>query len=687
MLKKYVVLVIVLVFASNMMAQSAWKNYNTANSDIGGNTIRSYIKIDSKDNKWFFTSDGNVNSYILTKFDGTNWTNYKNPASVGQIIIDKVDNIWVGSADKLHKFDGIKWTTYIPSMTLSIDGQFESLAADKQGNIWVGTFEDGLFKFDGINWTKMKNGTGTVRSIFVDASNNIWICQDGDGLSKFDGTNWTKYNVPNSSGGILVTIDNKDNKWIVNYKNELLKFDGSNWTNYNISNNDKLSGSICSIASDNHNNVWVAVSSTFSNGGVNGGGCGVSKFDGVSWINYTRDNSYIVSSNVNSIAIDSKGDKWIGSDKGIFKLTGLGNSNLCKPYTPADYITCKNFARCSGNSFSALYSLDKSASNTYTWIDEKNNLLNNKNIDSQIVKTSGKYILKIEDSVCFRTIETNVIITDTLPAIKDLCMVTNQNGHNLLLWDNTSNNYIIKYRIYKENHTTSKYDLIYEQSKKKLSEWLDTLSSNQIERYKLAVVDSCGNESAQSIHHTTILLSSNLGINGTVNLAWNPYEGFDYQNFEIWRSLDGVNYNLLSSVANKTYAYIDYNPPVTGYYQIRIVNPTTCNPSVRNISSVISNTVDKNGKIIHVAGLEDEMTKTVSFRIFPNPNQGVFHIENVQPNTIFSLFDLTGQKVYEQISTNTSLEVTLGQQVNKGIYFLQASYQGNILGSEKIIIE
>jgi hypothetical protein len=102
---------------------------------------------------------------------------------------------------------------------------------------------------------------------------------------------------------------------------------------------------------------------------------------------------------------------------------------------------------------------------------------------------------------------------------------------------------------------------------------------------------------------------------------------------------------------------------------------------------VISNTVDKNGKIINVASLEDKLTKIVSFRIFPNPNQGVFNIENVQPNTIFSLFDLNGRKVHEQISTNTSLEVTLGQHINKGIYFLQASYQGNILGLEKLVIE
>ena len=60
---------------------------------------------------------------------------------------------------------------------------------------------------------------------------------------------------------------------------------------------------------------------------------------------------------------------------------------------------------------------------------------------------------------------------------------------------------------------------------------------------------------------------------------------------------------MLSTVANNTYAYIDHNPPATGYYQIRIVNPTACNPSVRGINSVISNTVDKNGKIINVVTL------------------------------------------------------------------------------------
>jgi hypothetical protein len=266
-------------------------------------------------------------------------------------------------------------------------------------------------------------------------------------------------------------------------------------------------------------------------------------------------------------------------------------------------------------------------------------------------------------------------------------MVTTTNNHNLVVWENINNTFANKYRIYKQSKLNSNYELVHEQSKKENSTWLDTNSSNQIERYKLSILDACGRETELSENHTTILLSSNLGSNSTVNLAWNPYEGFSYKNFEIWRSTDGITFNLLSTVANNTYAYIDNNPPATGYYQIRIVNPTTCNPSVRNISSVISNTVDKNGKIINVASLEDKLTKIVSFRIFPNPNQGVFNIENVQPNTIFSLFDLNGRKVHEQISTNTSLEVTLGQHINKGIYFLQASYQGNILGLEKLVIE
>ena len=44
-------------------------------------------------------------------------------------------------------------------------------------------------------------------------------------------------------------------------------------------------------------------------------------------------------------------------------------------------------------------------------------------------------------------------------------------------------------------------------------------------RYKIASVDDCCNESILSLHHKTIHLTSNVGLNADINLIWSHYEG------------------------------------------------------------------------------------------------------------------------------------------------------------------
>jgi ligand-binding sensor domain-containing protein len=59
---------------------------------------------------------------------------------------------------------------------------------------------------------------------------------------------------------------------------------------------------INSIAIDSSGNKWI---------GKNGSG--LSKFDGRIWINYYQSNSGLPSDNVTSIVIDSTGNIWIGT--------------------------------------------------------------------------------------------------------------------------------------------------------------------------------------------------------------------------------------------------------------------------------------------------------------------------------------------------------------------------------------
>lgn len=80
------------------------------------------------------------------------------------------------------------------------------------------------------------------------------------------------------------------------------------WTNFTTANSGLVNDYINSIAEDTSGNMWF---------GTNGG---VSKFDGTTWTNYTTANSGLVSDTVNAIAIDDQNKIWFGTMAGVSKF-------------------------------------------------------------------------------------------------------------------------------------------------------------------------------------------------------------------------------------------------------------------------------------------------------------------------------------------------------------------------------
>ena len=666
MIKNYFKLIVALFYTFNSFGQSDWTLYNKTNSGIADNNITS-IAIDVQGNKWVGTQNG------LSKFDGVNWTTFNMSNSgipsnvINSVTIDSQGNKWIGTNSGFAKFDDINWTNYnLPNNTDYIfSNLIRSIAIDSKDNKWI-TSDSCLYKFNGTNFVNYKvNNDGYLGRVYpriaIGKNDVIWVGAGLHGLSKIEGNNQTFFNNVSEGGGFGISsiyIDSKDNIWLNGFGN-CYKFDEK--TASKIKMYDKKI--FCAL--DLKGNSWfLDYSSSYCDG--------LAKFDGQNWTNYNSKNSGISCNDIKSLVLDVQGNKWLVTNNGLQKLAGDGISTLCNNLSTA--VIYKTKARCKGNSFGVLFSIEKNPSYTYIWKDANNNLLSPKNSDSLIVNSNGNYKLKVQDNVCFISTELNIEINDTFPETKQICMVTNQNGHNLVIWENADNNFISKYRIYKQNHTTSQYELAHEQSKHEVSEWLDILSANQVERYKLTVMDSCGSESPLSENHTVILLSSNVGLNGTVNLAWNPYEGFNYQNFEIWRSTDGVNFNLLSNVANNTYAYIDNNPPSIAYYQVRITKLNGCVPSAKSVTSVNSNIISKDGKSLGIKSIENE-----KLTIYPNPTKGTITLNSSVSmlGKSFDIIDITGRVMFKS-SINTISQVINIESFERGTYFIKSSDSNSI---------
>ena len=80
-----------------------------------------------------------------------------------------------------------------------------------------------------------------------------------------------------------------------------------------------------------------------------------------------------------------------------------------------------------------------------------------------------------------------------------------------------------------------------------------------------------------------------------------------------------------------------------------------------------------------------------NFSVYPNPNNGTFHIQlnEVVSDFKISIFDVTGKTVYtNEFSQNSDLvkEIKIEEEISKGIYFMNIKTNDGLV-TKKIIIE
>jgi hypothetical protein len=594
--------------------------------------------------------------------------------------------------------DDIIFDIYANKENLGITGQIsgsvvfgsgantKTIVSNGKEDIFVSLYTD----LGELKWIRNAGGTKTDfgKSIYLDSSNNVFITgtffdTDGKGVDFDPSTRTYKLSSSisqnafiwnlNSNGDFIDAysiggygVDNgvsiyKQNKNVYASGNFESSFSFGNKTHTSNGKSDIFEINLdlfCTELSLIKPNKTEICSYEFTNLSSN--------YPTNSLFSWYRD-GILISNNSTLDNINTTGNYYLSVDYSGCKSTSLPIFIKVneKPKASISYIGQANF--CKGDSILLI----AKGGNKYIW----NDLIEN---DSIYIKQSGSYNVKVLDlNNCFDN--SNLYVNTTLPLSEEICLVTCTNNMNKIIWNNTDNLNKKSYKIYKQSKLNSQYEAVFEQPASILSQWIDSNSTNQLERYKISVIDSCGNESELSKNHTTIALSSNLGVNGTVNLAWNAYEGFIYDNFEIWRSEDGTNFMKISSVANNTFIYIDNNPLKNSYYQIRINKNEECLPKKRGINYVESNIISKEGKSLKINDLKLDLPT-----IYPNPSQGVLTIDNLEHliNESIIIQDLTGRIVYETKIINSKQNFDL-IGISTGSYLVISNKQ--FLG--KLIIQ
>jgi hypothetical protein len=314
---------------------------------------------------------------------------------------------------------------------------------------------------------------------------------------------------------------------------------------------------------------------------------------------------------------------------------------------------------------------------------------------------AGNYTLKVTDAgSCIGT--ANIVVPSAPPLPITICEVTVDNAtqKNMIVWDKSGAKGIKAYNIYKESTYSGVYFLAATVPNTQLSTYLDPISNPQSRswRYKISQVDSCGIESPLSPSHKTMHLTVNQGLNNTVNLIWDNYEGLSFGTYILYRDTSYTTFTKLDSFPNNIFTYTDINPPVASrvYYRVGIDNPSGCNPTVRPNSSINYNSSKSNtGNHLEAGGnsilsLDNELN---SLTIFPNPNAGVFNLSLLtmkdRKNLSLKIFNAMGQLLLSEqlnaVSGGFQKQINLSDQA-RGIYFVQIMSDRSLV-TRRIVIE
>ncbi|MBI1924255.1 hypothetical protein HYR99_08385, partial [Candidatus Poribacteria bacterium] len=230
------------------------------------------------------------------------------------------------------------------------DGKVTSIVQDKNGTLWFGLRNGGVSRYDGRTFRTFTTQDGlpsnNISTIYQDRKGNLWFGTmhystfEGSGVCRHDGKRFKTFTTKDglaSDAVIAIDEDKSGNMWFGTWYGGVSKFNGVTFQNYTTENGLPSWQPIGSIIHDKDGNLW------FGHGHPTWlGGFGVTQYDGKSFKNFTQKDGLaayaVLSITTDAQVSDSRngvsdsrvsgGNLWFGTSDGVSQYDGKSFKNL-----------------------------------------------------------------------------------------------------------------------------------------------------------------------------------------------------------------------------------------------------------------------------------------------------------------------------------------------------------------------
>lgn len=208
---------------------------------------------------WLGTANG------IAYYDGSRFSSRTNrpigDQPVNSIAMDREGNLWFGTdGDGLYLYAQSPFVNYDASDGLASEYVF-NFAQESSGAIWLTTRRSGVSRLDGERFSALSYADRRfgeeARALLVDRSDDVWVGSYG-GISRYDGQRFVPVEAPPELQRVRVMIEDRASRlWVGTSGDGLFRRDADGWKQF--TQRDGLSSNrVLALLEDRRGVLWVS---------------------------------------------------------------------------------------------------------------------------------------------------------------------------------------------------------------------------------------------------------------------------------------------------------------------------------------------------------------------------------------------------------------------------------------------